>query len=291
VRRSSKVRIDIPKQPAPYLDRKTCELRDLAEIWTYVAPRSLYGRHLGFKGNFEKALAGRDPKALDVFQRMEAVKQEAARFMKVHAVWQFFEAEAEGDTIHLFAPSGETSLHSFHFRRQPKQDGLALSDYILPADESSRDHLALFVVTAGQGVRERFEEAKQAGQYFKSHALQALALETAEGGAEWLHCRIREDWGFPDPPDMTMKERFASRYRGKRYSFGYPACPDLEGQKGIWKLLRPEEIGVRLTEGMMMEPEASVSALVFHHPDCAHFSTAAAEGPLVPSREVPAGPE
>ena len=102
--------------------------------------------------------------------------------------------------------------------------------------------------------------------------MQALAIETAEGCAEWLHRRIREDWGFPDPPTMTMQERFTSRYRGKRYSFGYPACPNLDDQAGLLTLLRPEEIGVELTEGMMMEPEASVSALVFHHPDCAYFT-------------------
>ncbi|MBV9033077.1 MAG: hypothetical protein JO182_01190, partial [Acidobacteriaceae bacterium] len=90
----------------------------------------------------------------------------------------------------------------------------------------------------------------------------------------WLHRRIREDWGFPDPPTLTMKERFTSRYRGKRYSFGYPACPNLEDQAKLWRLLKPEEIGVHLTEGFMMEPEASVSALVFQHPDCVYFSAA-----------------
>ena len=73
---------------------------------------------------------------------------------------------------------------------------------------------------------------------------------------------------------MTMQERFTSRYRGKRYSFGYPACPNLEDQTKLFALLRPEEIGVQLTEGFMMEPEASVSALVFHHPDCVYFSAA-----------------
>jgi len=84
---------------------------------------------------------------------------------------------------------------------------------------------------------------------------------------------IRNTWfGFPDPPETTMAQRFTSRYRGKRYSFGYPACPDLDDQAPLWKLLRPENIGVQLTEGMMMDPEASVSALVFHHPDCTYFS-------------------
>jgi 5-methyltetrahydrofolate--homocysteine methyltransferase len=98
-------------------------------------------------------------------------------------------------------------------------------------------------VTAGEGVRERSEAAKNAGYYFQSHGLQALAIETAEACAEWLHRRIREDWGFPDPADMTMAQRFTSRYRGKRYSFGYPACPELEDQAGLWKLLKPEDIG------------------------------------------------
>jgi 5-methyltetrahydrofolate--homocysteine methyltransferase len=155
---------------------------------------------------------------------------------------------------------------------------LCLSDYVLPKQNSQRDHLALFVVTAGEGIRDHAERAKNEGYYFKSHGLQALAIEAAEGCAEWLHRRIREDWGFPDPPETTMAQRFTSRYRGKRYSFGYPACPNLEDQAGLWKLLRPEEIGVQLTEGMMMDPEASVSALVFHHPDCTYFSVGNVDG-------------
>jgi 5-methyltetrahydrofolate--homocysteine methyltransferase len=278
-RRSSKVRSDIPKPPAPYLERKVRTVPDLAEIWSYINPYMLYGRHLGFRGNFEKALADRDRRALELHHAVEEVKREAARLLKVRAVWQFFEAEPEGNTVHLFAPRGETPLHSFHFPRQDKEDGLSLADYVLPPDEFGRDHIALFVVTAGEGVREYAEAAKEAGEYFKSHAMQALALETAEACAEWLHRRLREDWGFPDPPSMTMRERLAARYRGKRYSFGYPACPNLEDQQGIWKLLRPEQIGVHLTEGMMMEPEASVSALVFHHPDCTYFAVAEVEAP------------
>lgn len=270
--RSPKVRADIAIPAAPYLDRKVREVPNLPEVWSYINPFMLYGRHLGFKGNFEKLLAERDGKALKLFHDVEEVKAEAAKFIKVKAVWQFLEAERDGNAIHLFSPGGAQPVHTFQFGRQAKSDGLCLSDYILDAEEGRRDHLALFVVTAGARVREEAEKAKQAGEFFKAHALQALAIETAEGCAEWLHRRIREDWGFPDPPTMTMQERFTSRYRGKRYSFGYPACPNLDDQQGIWKLLNPDEIGVHLTEGMMMDPEASVSALVFHHPDCAYFT-------------------
>jgi 5-methyltetrahydrofolate--homocysteine methyltransferase len=270
--RSPKVRADLPVPPAPYLDRRVRSVPHLTEIWSYINPFMLYGRHLGFKGNFEKLLAARDAKALELFHKVEEVKYEAASWMKVRAGWQFFEAEREGNSIHLFRPEGEAPVETFHFGRQAKSDGLCLSDYILDPADGHRDHLAMFVVTAGEGVMAHSEEAKQEGQFFKAHAIQALAIETAEACAEWLHRRIREDWGFPDPPSMTMQERFTSRYRGKRYSFGYPACPNLEDQEKLWRLLNPEEIGVKLTEGFMMEPEASVSALVFQHPDCAYFT-------------------
>lgn len=270
--RSSKVRTDIPIPPAPYLDRKIRSVPQLTELWSYINPFMLYGRHLGYKGPFEKNLAARDAKALELYNRIEEVKEIAATFMKVRAVWQFFETEREGNVIHLFEPGASAPLHTFRFGRQPRRDGLCLSDYILEPRDGARDHMAMFVVSAGEGVREHSEAAKARGEFLEAHALQALAIETAEGCAEWLHRRIREDWGFPDATDMTMQERFTSRYRGKRYSFGYPACPNLDDQAGMWTLLRPEDIGVELTEGMMMEPEASVSALVFHHPDCVYFT-------------------
>jgi len=311
--RSNKVRLNVPIIPPPYPDRKVRDVPQLREIWEYINPQMLYVRHLGFKGNFERALAARDPKALELYDRVEEIKAEAAKFMKVKAVWQYFAAEAEGNNIRLFAAagchsercgesqsSGRTTetlrqaqgdklgnaapLHTFAFHRQRKPDGLCLADYVLPPRQLGRpdagvgaiirDSIAVFVVSAGAGIRERAEEYKTEGEFLKSHAIQALALETAEAAAEWLHRRIREDWGFPDPADMTMIDRFTTKYRGRRYSFGYPACPALEDQAGIWKLLRPEEIGVSLTEGFMMDPEASVSALVFHHPDCTYFGVA-----------------
>ena len=287
--RSGKVRVDLPIPPAPYLDRKVRDVPQLVEIWSYINPFMLYGRHLGYKGRFEQDLADHNEKALELFDNMEALKEEAAKFMKVKAVWQFFEAERDGNAIRLFAPGGSSPIHTFQFGRQRRQDGLCLSDYILDPVNGQRDHLAFFVVTAGAGIREGSEEWKQAGEYFKAHGLQALAIETAEGCAEWLHRRIREDWGFPDPPTMTMQERFTSRYRGKRYSFGYPACPNLDDQAGLWKLLRPEDIGVELTEGMMMEPEASVSAMVFQHPDCAYFTAGEEEEVETVGEEIEAG--
>jgi 5-methyltetrahydrofolate--homocysteine methyltransferase len=232
----------------------------------------LYVKHMGFKGNFERRLAERDPKALELNAIMEEVKDEAAKFMKVRAVWQFFEAEGEGNALRVFEPGGNASpLHEFRFPRQRREDGVSLADYVMPGQNGARDSLAVFVVSAGEGVRQRSEEFKERGEYVKSHAVQSLALETAEACAEWLHRRIREDWGFPDPPETSLIDRLKARYRTRRYSFGYAACPNLEDQEGLFRLIRPEDIGVNLTEGFMMEPEASVSAIVLPHPDCTYF--------------------
>jgi 5-methyltetrahydrofolate--homocysteine methyltransferase len=270
-RRSRKVRTDIPIPPAPYLTRRVRDVPHLTELWSYINPFMLYGKNLGYKGNFEKDVAQHVPLAIELFHKVEDLKREAMEFMKVRAVWQFFEAERDGNSIHLFEPGGASPIHTFEFGRQRREDGLCLSDYILEP-ENGRDHLALLAVNAGECIRARAEEWKQQGEFFKSIAIQALATETAEGTTEWLHRRLREEWGFPDLPSMTMQERFTSRYRGKRYSFGYPACPNMSGQQGIWKLIHPEEIGLHLTESWMMEPEAAVSALVFHHPDCVYFT-------------------
>src|SRR6516165_4366873 len=199
VLRSPKIRTDLSIPPVGYLDRKVRLVPDLRDLWSYINPFMLYGRHMGYRGDFEKHLATREAKAVELFNEMEEVKNEATTFMKVRAVWQFFEAEAEGDALHLFATGAKEPLHTWRFKRQKAGDQLCLSDYVLAPTNGKRDHLAVFVVAAGEGIRERGEKAKQDGYYFKSHGLQALAIETAEACAEWLHRRIREDWGFPDP--------------------------------------------------------------------------------------------
>jgi 5-methyltetrahydrofolate--homocysteine methyltransferase len=286
--RSSKVSLDVPIPSVPDLDRHVVEIGDLDEVWSYINPQMLYGRHMGLRGRFSDLIAAGDKRAVELEEKIERVKEECrAGAMKVRVLWQFFEAEPEGNRISLFEsprPSTvETPLETFTFPRQRKPDGLALSDLVLKpeVDERGRavrrDHVGLFVTTAGEGIRELAEEAKKAGEYLRSYALQALALETAEAAAEWVHARLRALWGFPDPDSLTRQALFQARYRGKRYSFGYPACPDLDSQAGLFRLLRPEDIGVQLTEGFMMEPEASVSALVFHHPDATYFSVGAQE--------------
>ena len=271
-RRSSTVRTDVAAPRPPYLERRTARF-DLDDVWPHLNLQMLYAKHLGLKGSVERLRKAGDPKLHKVEAVVEEVKDFARGEMAVRGVWRFFPARGDGNRLSLFesGEDGEGAQENvaaeWRLPRQAREDGLCLADYVLPAG----DHVALFVVTAGDGVRDVAERFKNEGEYLKSHAYAALALETAEAAAELLHQRLRAELGFPDPPEMTTRERLAAKYRGKRYSFGYPACPDLAGQRQLFAALEPADIGVELTEGDMMDPEATVSALVFHHPDARYF--------------------
>lgn len=264
--RSPSVRTDVDVPRPPDLEWHVEEL-DLDEVWGLLNPQMLYGKHLGLRGSVYRAADDGDPRYLKLRALFEEL-QELGRAggMRAAAVWRFFRAEAEGERLRLLAADGGGSAAEWELPRQRAREGLCLSDYVL-----DDDHVALFVTTAGDGVLERARQWKEQGEYLKSHAWAALALETAEAAAELLHERLRAAWGIADPPELSVRDKLAARYRGKRYSFGYPACPDLADQRALFTALEPEEIGVRLTEGDMMEPEASVSALVFHHPDARYF--------------------
>jgi 5-methyltetrahydrofolate--homocysteine methyltransferase len=285
-KRSSEVPIlqDLPSPPD--FERHVIRNTPLDHIWPFINPLMLYGKHLGLKGKSVKLMAQGEKsklleeedgkKAIEIFGAVDQIKEECRKgLMKPTAVYQFFKAASEGNRLFLYNQEGK-EVAVFNFPRQPKPNGLCLSDYTSPltphpSPNPIKDNICLFLTTAGPNIREKAEEWKNKGEYLKSYALQALGLETAEAYAEYLHSRIRNMWGFPDPLEMKMVERFQAKYRGKRYSPGYPACPRLEDQEIIFKLLKPEEIGVQLTEGCMMDPEASVSAIVFHHPEAIYY--------------------
>ncbi len=248
---------------------------DLEDVFAYINPTMLYGKHLGLKGNLETLLEQGDKKARDLDKLIRGLEDEilAKKMLRARGVYKFFPANSNGDEILIYNSTGTEVVEVFHFPRQAHGEGLCLSDFVAPQSSGKRDYVALFTVTCGHGVRALAEQYKQDGQYPKSHTLQAIAIEGAEAFAELLHRRLREMWGFPDAAELSMRERFKARYRGVRVSFGYPACPRLEDQTKLFKLLQvTETIGVELTEGFMMEPEASVSALVFHHPQAKYFS-------------------
>jgi 5-methyltetrahydrofolate--homocysteine methyltransferase len=271
--RSATARVDVPAPPD--LDLHVLRGVPLSHLYPYLNLQMLLGKHLGVRGSVSRLLEQGDPKTLEVASLVEALKAEAAAagLLRADGVYRWFRARASGDTVTLGAPGG-ARVATFQFPRQPGGERLCLADYVR---DDADDAVALFAVTCGVGVREQVEAWKGRGEYLKSHALAALAIECAEAFAEMLHARLRTGWGFPDPPDLPVADVLKGRYRGIRVSFGYPACPELADQATLFRLLEPERIGIRLTEGFMMEPEASVSALVFHHPGARYFRADARE--------------
>jgi 5-methyltetrahydrofolate--homocysteine methyltransferase len=280
-RRASSVRQDVEISLPPDLKPHVVRAYDLAEVFRYINPVMLYTRHLGLR-NYEAALAGGDPRAKELTAAVAEVEEVMLGRADIgaNAIYRFFPTRSDGDrTVMIYSSDGKTVLESLIFGRQSDEPGLCLADYVAPRSSGRTDYLCMFVTTIGAGVRALADEWKDRGEYLRSHILQILALEGAEAFAELLHQKIRQMWGFGDPPGITMKELHQAHYHGKRFSFGYPACPRLEDQEKLFRLLEVEKhgIGLKLTEGFMMDPESAVSAMVFHHPEARYFSLSAAD--------------
>ncbi|MGQ7276432.1 methionine synthase [Brevibacillus thermoruber] len=265
----------VPVHVPPDCERHVLRHYPISHLQPYLNLRMLLGKHLGVRGNVEKLLEAGEEKVTGLYQLVQELLAEAKRdgTITAHGMYQFFPAQADGDDILVYDPRDHSRLlERFRFPRQPEEPFLCLSDFLRPVESGEMDYVGFLAVTAGSGIRERSALLKERGDYLRSHVLQALALELAEAFAERVHHVMRDVWGFPDPAEMTMLERFGARYQGIRVSFGYPACPNLEDQAKLFRLLKPEDIGIQLTEGFMMEPEASVSAMVFAHPEARYFN-------------------
>ncbi|MFP3357941.1 methionine synthase [Planococcus sp. SIMBA_143] len=265
------VREDAPVYVPNDLRRHVSKEYSVAHLYPYVNMRTLIGHHLGLRGYSDKLLQQGDARAVELHEL--ATKFLQSGMLKPAGMYQFFPAQSDGDDVIIYDPkNAKTEIERFTFPRQAKAPFLCLADYLKSTASGEMDYVAFMQVTAGHGVRAEATRLKEAGRFLESHALQATALELAEGFAERIHQEIRDQWGFPDATDFSMRDRFAAKYQGQRFSFGYPACPNLEDQAKLFGLIKPEDIGVHLTEEFMMDPEASVSAIVFAHPDARYFN-------------------
>lgn len=225
-----------------------------------------------FNLRFLKLRKDQEEKAREAKALLAGVKEEILKqnLIKARGVYRFFPVNSAGDELHFYGGGGE-KLASFNFPRQPGGEKLCLADFAAPEAGGKKDYAALLAVTCGEGVLEFSKRERAAGNYVRSYLVEALALALAEAFADVLHYRIRRDWGIAEAD--PVKPLLRSKYRGKRYSFGYPVCPDLANQKILFDLLKPEpDAGLRLTDGFMMDPEASVSAIVFHNPKAVYFN-------------------
>jgi len=233
----------IPKN----LNRQLIEVTP-SQLYPYLNHQRLYHYHLGVKqgDSAKKAQLKR------VVDRVLA-QADAHKWLRPCGVYQFFPAQSKGEQIIVYHPyQPQQILELFEFPRQKKEPYLCLADYIKSVDSKEMDYMGFFVVTSGITFTEQAERFRSNGDYLESHVLNALALEVAEGMATYVHEKMRTALA-------------TSPQQGKRFSFGYPACPDLALQAQLFNLLQPETIGVTLTDSYMMQPTASVSGLVFAH--------------------------
>lgn len=223
-----------------------------------------------FNLRFLKLKKGEGEKSGKAKELFDSLKAEVLRggLIKPRGVYRFFRVNSHGDEIRF---RGGESTEVFRFPRQTSGRRLCLADYIAPESGGKDDHAALFAVTCGLDVTDLARREREAGEYVRSYMIEALALTLAEAFADVMHYRIRKDWGIAETDPAVPLLR--SKYRGKRYSFGYPVCPALENQERLFRLLRPEpDAGISLTDGFMMDPEASVSAIVLHNPKAEYFN-------------------
>lgn len=186
-------------------------------------------------------------------------------------IYGYYPANSKGDDLIVYHQDG-TERTRFTFPRQRRGRRLCLADFFRPEESGERDVLGLQVVTMGNRVSEAANELFQANAYRDYLELHGLSVQLAEALAEFWHARVRYELGFGDEDPQDVRDMFALKYRGARFSLGYGACPELEDRAKIAELLKPERIGVVLSEEFQLHPEQSTDAIVIHHPEAKYFN-------------------
>jgi 5-methyltetrahydrofolate--homocysteine methyltransferase len=196
---------------------------------------------------------------------------EAENILHPKAAYGYWKAASEGDSVILFDQDGSSEVARFAFPRQPFKGGLCLADFIRDVDSGERDVLALQVVTMGQQASDTARDWFAADRYQDYLYLHGLSVEMAEAMAEYVHKRIRAELGFASEDHRDIDMLLKQNYRGSRYSFGYPACPNLADQSKLLDLLGADRLGLVMSDEEQLHPEQSTSALVLHHPQAKYF--------------------
>ncbi|NQU05986.1 MAG: methionine synthase, partial [Calditrichaeota bacterium] len=264
------IETDIPDPPD--FDFHIEQSLPIEEIFKYINPQMLYGKHLGIRRFTERIKDSNDKQIQKLRNQVEDVFAHGVSdgILNPRAVYRWFRAWSEEERICINHPDKDV-VEYIQAPRNRSADGITAVDWLRP-QRLGGDVIAAFVTTSGSDISERANLLKEDGRLLNSHILQALAIELAEATAEWLHQKLRKDWGFPDSSNINLRDLFHCRYRGIRLSIGYPALPVIEDQAVLFRLLDLEQIGVKLTDGFMMQPESSVSALIFHHPEGKYYS-------------------
>jgi 5-methyltetrahydrofolate--homocysteine methyltransferase len=227
-----------------------------------------------------------------VIPELRALQEQARtrRLLAPAVVYGYYPCQSDGNSLIIYRPrdladpfnawpdhAGRTPADltewvRFTFPRQQKDRHFCIADFFAPAASGRLDVIGLQLVTMGKVASDHSRALFESNNYKDYLYFHGLSVETAEALAEYWHCVMRREMGIGAQDAGEIRKLFSQHYRGSRYSFGYPACPSLEDQTKFFEILRPERIGVELTEEFQLVPEQSTSAIVVHHPEARYFT-------------------
>jgi 5-methyltetrahydrofolate--homocysteine methyltransferase len=273
--RRSDVATDVPVPTPPFLGSRVVKGIPLAEYAAYLDERALFLGQWGLRpgrgeggASYEELVEEQGRPRL----RMWLDRLQTEGLLEAAVAYGYFRCVSEGDDLVVLSDDGREERHRFTFPRQRRDRHLCLADFFRPRESGETDVVAFTVVTMGQRLSQATAELFAKDAYRDYVELHGLSVQLAESLAEYWHARVRAELGFAAEDAADLVAILDQGYRGSRYSFGYPACPDLEEQVKVVDLLRPERIGVTLSEGFQLAPEQSTSALVVHHPEAKYFN-------------------
>lgn len=261
---------------APFMGDKLIEAKeiDLDEVFKYINEDALIIGQWSMGKGKKTADEYQKQKEEVIYPLLERIKKEAkeAGYIQPKIVYGYYKCHVNPENPNeLLVTRPDGGKEEFIFPRQTKDNSkhLCLSDYFKGHDENL---VAFQVVTIGESAAKYIGQLYKDGNFDEYLYHYGLATEATEALAEYAHAQIRKDWGFAAEDDADMKKLVRGGYHGLRYSFGYPACPRIEDQKQLFDLLKPERIGLELSEEWQIHPEHSTSAIVVHHPDAKYFN-------------------
>jgi len=270
----SEVRADAPIPAAPFYGSRVVADVSLDDVFSFVNETAL------FKGQWQFKQGRRPAEEYEALVRdtvrpiYEELKERSKReqLLTPRVVYGYFPCQSSGNDLIILNDDQETERMRFTFPRQPAGKHLCLSDFFAAKDSGRVDVVAFHLVTMGSRASEYSHELFKSDNYAEYLYFHGLSVEGAEALAELWHKRIREELGIAGEDAADVRKLFQQKYQGSRFSFGYPACPNLEDQAKLFELLDPRRIGVELTEEFQLDPEQSTSAIIVHHPEAKYFS-------------------
>lgn len=269
----SDVSRDVPPPPLPFYGARKFSKFDVFELYKYINTVALWRGQWQFRRQegmdnvaFNDWL---EENARPIFERLQ---KELASVIRPKVKWGYFPCYSTGNDLVILESDAKTERSRFTFPRQRDGRRLCISDFFKSQESGEIDTVGFSIVTVGSEVTKHERALFEAGDFQDYLFVHGMGVESAEALAEYWHKQMRSELGIGNEDPAELKLLFSAKYRGSRYSFGYPACPNLEDQKKLFELLQPEEIGIELSEEFMLMPEQSTSAIIVHHPEAKYFN-------------------